>query len=186
MDLKPFICYSVSSGGFVGITVTMSWWGGQTYCRKYHTDLASATTTTEISQLQQIVSVQGASWFGLFRDNWMWSDASSPLGIQWKPGFPNNADHNDTCGSVNNTGFVDKQCNSLFNFFCHTQYKVRYQVLKLHINGDESVFNSAVQSTTFQQIVQKLKEHGIWLETNVTWRVQSDGNILHKKLFDGL
>lgn len=168
---------------------TMSWWGGQTYCQKHYTDLASATTAAENTQIQQVTAVQGISWFGLFRDTWMWSDQSIPMALQWTPGFPNNADHNDNCGSVNNSMFMDRPCNSLYNFFCHTResesikvsvsdsqkenfyctvfsfsfvilthfvsftaYKVRYQVVKLQIQGDQSVFNPDVQSAILQQV----------------------------------
>lgn len=114
--------FTDSLGGFVAVPIsTLSWWGGQSYCRAYHTDLASATTMTENNQIQQVALQQGTSWFGLFRDTWLWSDGTIPLGLRWNPGFPNNVDHNDNCASVNNSLFMDRQCNSLFNFFCHTR-----------------------------------------------------------------
>ncbi|XP_017316426.1 macrophage mannose receptor 1 [Ictalurus punctatus] len=186
-EVKPTICYDANVGGFVAVPLpTLSWYGGQTYCRTYHTDLASADTLTDINQIQQLTAQQGTSWFGLFRDVWMWSDGTIPMGLKWGPGLPNNIDHDDNCGSVNNSLLMDRQCDNLFNFFCHTPYTVRYQVLKLQIKGDKSVFDPAVQSAILQQIVQKLKEHDIWIDITVTWRVRQDGSIFQKKLSGGL
>ncbi|KAK3523482.1 hypothetical protein QTP86_033977 [Hemibagrus guttatus] len=77
--------------------------------------------------------------------------------------------------------FEDKPCNNKYYFFCHTPYTVRQQVMKLQFRGDDSVFDPASQAAILQQIKQKLKDHGIVRETNVTWRVEPDGNIFHKK-----
>ncbi|KAM9449810.1 putative C-type lectin domain family 20 member A [Clarias gariepinus] len=181
-DLKPFICYNASSGAHVPVSSpTMSWWGGRTYCTKYHKDLATVANNTENTQLQEIALLQGTSWFGLFRKTWIWSDGTNAVGLQWKPGFPNNADRNDNCASVNNSMFVDRPCNSLYNFFCQSKSIVRNQVLKLQINGDESVFNPTVQSAILQKVVQKLKDHGLTKDTNVTWSLQTDENVIYKK-----
>lgn len=115
-------CFTANVGGFVAVPLpTLSWYGGQTYCRTYHTDLASADTLTDINQIQQLTAQQGTSWFGLFRDVWMWSDGTIPMGLKWGPGLPNNIDHDDNCGSVNNSLLMDRQCDNLFNFFCHTR-----------------------------------------------------------------
>lgn len=164
----------------------MSWYGGQTYCRTHHTDLARATTITQNNQLQQLVAAQGTSWIGLFRDTWMWVDSTMPLLALWAPGLPNNVDHDDNCAITTNNQIVDRECNTLYNFFCHiresfsfwftairkdlnsqkeiykpmfclyvissTEYKVIYKVMKLQIQGDESVFDPAVQSAILQQV----------------------------------
>ncbi|GAA6086684.1 macrophage mannose receptor 1 [Tachysurus ichikawai] len=180
-NLKPFICFTAATGAFSSYSTLMSWYGGQTYCRTHHTDLARATTITQNNQLQQLVAAQGTSWIGLFRDTWMWVDSTMPLLALWAPGLPNNVDHDDNCAITTNNQIVDRECNTLYNFFCHIQYKVIYKVMKLQIQGDESVFDPAVQSAILQQVVQKLKDYGIMREMNVAWRVHPDGNIFHKK-----
>lgn len=111
--------FTAAPPGFVAISYLLSWSGGKTYCRTNYVDLARATTITENNALQQIASVQGMSWIGLFRDVWMWLDGTIPMALMWNPGSPNNVDHDDNCASVNNSMFVDRQCNSLFSFFCH-------------------------------------------------------------------
>ncbi|KAG7314163.1 hypothetical protein KOW79_022659 [Hemibagrus wyckioides] len=87
--------------------------------------------------------------------------------------------------TTNNLLF-DRQCNNLYNFFCHTQYKEIYQVVKLQIQGDKSVFDPVVQSAVLQQVLQKLKEHGITREIKVTWRVHPDGYVFQKKHISSL
>ncbi|KAK3507331.1 hypothetical protein QTP70_014461, partial [Hemibagrus guttatus] len=171
-DLKPFICFNgkpckhlhcspnliactqkteAATGAIFAYTTLMSWWGGQTYCKTYHTDLARAITSTQNSQLQQVAATQGTSWFGLYRDTWLWLDWTSPLLVRWSPGLPNNVDHDDNCAMTTNNLLFDRQCNNLYNFFCHIQYKIKYEVVKLQIQGDESVFDPVVQSAILQK-----------------------------------
>ncbi|KAG7314248.1 hypothetical protein KOW79_022744 [Hemibagrus wyckioides] len=57
---------------------------------------------------------------------------------------------------------------------------VRSQTVRLQVKSDGSVFDPAVQSFILEQITQKLKEH-LMENATVTWRVQPDGNIFHKK-----
>ncbi|KAF7686796.1 hypothetical protein HF521_015189 [Silurus meridionalis] len=60
-------------------------------------------------------------------------------------------------------------------------FPTRRQTVKLQVKSDGSVFDPAVQSSILDQIKQKLKENGMLENTTVTWAVQPDGNIFHKK-----
>ncbi|KAI5088010.1 lectin C-type domain containing isoform 1 precursor, partial [Silurus meridionalis] len=121
-DLRPFICYNSSTDKIIPVASLMSWYGAQAYCRKYYTDLASSTTATQNSQLEQVFLLQGSSWFGLFRDTWKWVD--NPLqdatNLQWYTGQPNNFAGNEDCVVIFNGLLVDRPCMNLNFFFCHT------------------------------------------------------------------
>ncbi|GAA6086683.1 uncharacterized protein LOC113649968 [Tachysurus ichikawai] len=180
--LNPFICYNATIKGFIAIpSPELSWGESRDYCLTYHTDLASPKDETQNNEIQQYVSPQGASWIGIFRPSWIWVNGDDGSGLPWYPGNPNNVDGDDNCGFLNNSLLEDKPCNSQFYFFCHISNTVRQQVLKLKIKGDNSVFGPASQAAILQQVKQKLKDHGIERETNVTWRVWPDGTIVHKK-----
>ncbi|KAB5518362.1 hypothetical protein PHYPO_G00164890 [Pangasianodon hypophthalmus] len=166
----------------------LSWYDAQAYCRKYYTDLASSTTEEENSQLVQVVLLQGESWIGLFRDKWKWVDRTlqDATNLQWRDGQPNNFVGNEDCGVVYTGLLIDRPCNDLYPFFCHTILPVRVQqIVNLHVNSDENVFDPAVQSAILKRIQQKLEVHGMLENTTVTWSLQPDGNIFYKKKKDG-
>ncbi|KAF5889643.1 putative C-type lectin domain family 20 member A isoform X1, partial [Clarias magur] len=96
----------------------MTWYDAQTYCRTYHTDLASSRNATEDSILVGIVN--GWTWFGLFRDTWKWVDQMNFSTISWMPGKPDNALGNENCGYVNNSLAGDAQCSVIMPFFCYS------------------------------------------------------------------
>ncbi|XP_058240141.1 E-selectin-like isoform X2 [Hemibagrus wyckioides] len=185
-DLKPCICYSATLKGFTANPSPLSWSGSQVYCRTYHTALASPKNVTQNDEFQQLVSPQGTSWIGINRLAWTWTNGSAGPVLPWRPGYPNNADRNSNCGFVNNSLLEDKPCNNKYYFFCHTPYTVRKQVLKLKIQGDNSVFDATSQAVILQQFKQKLMDLGITREMNVTWRVQPDGSVFQKKSGNGL
>ncbi|XP_058240195.1 macrophage mannose receptor 1-like isoform X2 [Hemibagrus wyckioides] len=181
-ELKPFICYDAIIGGLVGIpSPPLNWVGSRRYCLNNHRDLASPRNLTQNNMLQQFVLSQGTSWIGIYRSSWIWISGVSPIGLPWRPGYPNNAELNNNCGFLNNSLFEDKLCSNKYYFFCQIPYTVRQQVMKLKFQGDDSVFDPASQAAILQQIKQKLKALGIERETNVTWRVQPDRTIFHKK-----
>ncbi|XP_058240051.1 macrophage mannose receptor 1-like isoform X2 [Hemibagrus wyckioides] len=180
-DTMAFICYNSGNTGadrFIGVSSPlMSWTEAQTYCRTFHTDLASAFNQTDNDLLQQVTSTQGSSWMGLFRDTWKWSDRTIPNNLRWRPGLPDNYYRNDNCGTVYNGVFIDLSCSRLYYFVCHGIVSVRKQQVRLQVKSAGGVFDSAV----LELVKQKLEEHGMLENTTVTWRVQPDGNIFHKK-----
>ncbi|XP_053533589.1 putative C-type lectin domain family 20 member A [Ictalurus punctatus] len=187
-QLRPFICYNANFSGaarFIGISSPyMTWPQAQTYCRTHHTDLASSLNSSDNDMLVQVSSIQGDSWIGLYRDTWKWSDGTNASNIPWAPGEPNNFWGHENCGVVYNGLFYDERCTNLHYFFCHTIYPARSQIIRLQVKSDGSVFDPAVQSSILDQIKQKLEEKGMLENTTVTWKVQPDGNIFHKKKDD--
>ncbi|KAI5620127.1 secretory phospholipase A2 receptor-like, partial [Silurus asotus] len=119
---KPFICYNAGNSGanrFIGVTnPRVNWSEAQTYCRTHYTDLASALTQADNDLLTQIVSVQGISWFGLYRDTWKWLNGTVASNLQWNPGNPDNAKPQENCGMLQNGLIGDENCKSLHYFFC--------------------------------------------------------------------
>ncbi|XP_047671676.1 macrophage mannose receptor 1-like [Tachysurus fulvidraco] len=179
-DLKPFIC--ATTEGLINITSpALDWFGSRKYCASHYLDLASPKNVTQNNLIQPFVSPEGASWIGIFRPNWTWVNKDVGSGLPWRSGYPNNVDGNNNCGFLNNSLLEDKPCSRQLYFFCHISYTVRQQVLKLKIQGDNSVFGPASQAAILQQVKQKLKDHGVERETNVTWRVWPDGTVIHKK-----
>ncbi|XP_047665740.1 C-type lectin lectoxin-Enh6-like [Tachysurus fulvidraco] len=160
----------------------MSWTEAQTYCRTFHTDLASALNQTDNDLLQQIARDQGASWIGLFRDTWKWSDGTEPTNLLWDSGQPNNYYRNEDCGDLYRRSFTDRDCTETYYSICHTLVPVKErQVMRLQVKSDGRVFDPDVQSSILEQINKKLEENGMMENITVMWRVQPDGNIFKKK-----
>ncbi|KAF4071310.1 hypothetical protein AMELA_G00271750 [Ameiurus melas] len=136
------------------------------------------------SYATMVRNIQGDSWIGLYRDTWKWSDGTNASNIPWYPGQPDNYYGNENCAVVYNKQFYDEPCTNLRYFFCHTIFPARSQIMRLQVKSDGSVFDPAVQSSILDQIKQKLKENGMLENTTVTWKVQPDGNIFHKKKDD--
>ncbi|XP_058240962.1 C-type mannose receptor 2-like [Hemibagrus wyckioides] len=185
-DPNPFICYSAGKTGadrFVGVSSPlMSWTEAQTYCRTFHTDLASAFNQTDNDLLQQVASTQGSSWMGLFRDTWKWSDGTIPTDLQWSSGQPDNYYRDEDCSAVYNRVFSDEACTNLYYFICHSFPPMWEQkIVRLQVKSDGSVLDSAVQSSILEQIKQKVKDQGMLMEAAVSWRAQKDGKIFQKK-----
>ncbi|XP_053533565.1 putative C-type lectin domain family 20 member A [Ictalurus punctatus] len=187
-ELFPFICYNANFSGaarFIGIrSPLLTWPQAQTYCRTHHTDLASSLNNSDNNMLLQVKNIQGDSWIGLYRDTWKWSDGTNASNIPWAPGQPDNYGGRENCARFYNGLFYDEQCTNLHYFFCHTIYPARSQIMRLQVKSDGSVFDPAVQSSILDQIKQKLEEKGMLENTTVTWKVQPEGNIFHKKKDD--
>ncbi|KAF4071329.1 hypothetical protein AMELA_G00271940 [Ameiurus melas] len=186
--LRPFICYNASFSGaakFIGINnPRLTWSQAQNFCRTHHTDLASSLNSSDNNMLLQVKSIQGDSWIGLYTGTWKWSDGTNASNIPWAPGNPDNYRGYENCAVVNNGLFYDARCTDLHYFFCHTISQARSQIMRLQVKSDGSVFNPAVQSSILDQIKQKLEENCMLENTTVTWKVQPDGNIFHKKKDD--
>ncbi|XP_053089645.1 macrophage mannose receptor 1-like [Pangasianodon hypophthalmus] len=174
---RAFICYDASGANrYVGVTTVMNWADAQAYCRQYYTDLANTFNSTDNSLVQQVATVQGFSWFGLFRDSWRWVDGTKVDPLLWQSPLPDNADPQENCGTLNGGILDDKKCTNQYYFICDFIPVVKY-VVKLQVKADESMFDPAVQSAILEQIKQKLDTNA-----SVSWKVQPDGNIFHKKI----
>ncbi|XP_058240200.1 putative C-type lectin domain family 20 member A [Hemibagrus wyckioides] len=186
---KHVICFDASNTGpdrFVAVpSPLMTWTEAQSYCRTFHTDLASALNQADNDLLHRLASGQGPSWFGLFRDTWKWSDGTIPTNLLWDLGQPNNFYKDEDCGDFFWGALTDRQCSELYYVICHTLLPVKErQVMTLQVKSDGSVLDPAVQSAILEQIKKKLKENGVMENTTVSWRVRPDGQIFHNKKDD--
>lgn len=100
------------------MAISKTWYEAQSYCRQYHTDLATARDATDNSIIQGKITVP--AWFGLFRDTWKWSDHTNVSTITWMSGQPDNALENENCASINNGQVADSQCADVMPFFCYS------------------------------------------------------------------
>ncbi|XP_060720064.1 C-type mannose receptor 2-like [Tachysurus vachellii] len=188
-EQKPFMCYDAKFSGdsrFIAVSSSMlNWSEAQTYCRKHHTDLASALNSSDNNIIVQLMTtLQIYPWFGLYRDSWKWSDGTIATDLPWDSGAPDNFGGSQNCAVINNGLFNDVSCTKLYYVVCQTLRKQK--IVRLQMKADESGFMSEMQSIIIQQMKQKLKEHGMLENTTVTWRVQPDGNIFKKKNKDDL
>lgn len=104
---------------FVGVSSPkMTWSEAQSYCRAFHTDLASILQETDNKLFANILSVQGSSWFGLYRDTWMWVNRTIASNLEWIPGEPDNSNPPETCASFYQGMFHDENCNAYHYFLC--------------------------------------------------------------------
>ncbi|XP_046698606.1 macrophage mannose receptor 1-like [Silurus meridionalis] len=182
--VRAIVCYNANFSDdkkFVAINTQVTWAAAQAYCRLHYTDLASSLNSSDQSLLAVLQKAQGDSWIGLSRETWKWSDRTNVTNLFWASGKPNNAARVwGSCASVSNGLFSDESCYNLNYFFCHTIPPVRTYI-KLQVKGDDSVFDSVLQSFILEQIRQKLDQNGMLENTTVTWRVQADGNVFTRK-----
>uniref|UniRef100_A0A8K9VCR8 C-type lectin domain-containing protein n=1 Tax=Oncorhynchus mykiss TaxID=8022 RepID=A0A8K9VCR8_ONCMY len=99
----------------------------QSYCREYHTDLASVRNQTENQEIQKMVSKGSKVWIGLFRDSWKWSDGSDSSFRYWNHTQPNNNGGVQSCGAAVFKGgkswterWFDWNCKDRHPFVCYS------------------------------------------------------------------
>ncbi|XP_053098304.1 C-type lection lectoxin-Enh3-like [Pangasianodon hypophthalmus] len=166
---------------YMYISNKMSWLGAQSYCRQYHTDLASVRDATEYSVIQKVIINSGsAAWFGLFRDTWKWSDQTNFSTVSWMSGKPDNALGNENCGYLNNNQAADALCSDILPFFCYSIITGKQQIIKVKVRANQDVNEFAVKAAVLEQVKQKLKDHGMAENIKVKWREQPDGKVFHK------
>ncbi|XP_047658377.1 L-selectin-like [Tachysurus fulvidraco] len=168
----------------------MSWPVAQNYCRETYGDLATVESDLDWILLKEILareSLTDAVWVGLYNDvsSWRWSFNGVSLKntfTNWGTGQPNNFQGNESCGETGPVGvWWDFNCESLYTFICYNDEVREKQFMRLQVKSGSSMFGSDVQKAILELVKQKLGEYGMLESTTVTWRVQSDGQIFHKK-----
>nr|XP_013998635.1 unnamed protein product [Salmo salar] len=98
----------------------MNWVEAQSYCRQYHTDLATVRNQTENQMIQDLIPTSNA-WIGLSRVPWRWSDQSNSPFRLWGQNQPNNYLANQQCVVMSEkTGLWDDvYCGNELYFLCH-------------------------------------------------------------------
>ncbi|KAK3565077.1 hypothetical protein QTP86_032502 [Hemibagrus guttatus] len=176
------------------IKTRVTWPKAQNYCRETYADLATVESALDWLRLREVVareSLKEIAWVGLYNDidSWSWSinNVSLKHGYEnWYTAQPDNAGGHQSCCNVHPLGhWWDYPCGNLYPFICYNAHPVRErQILRLQVKSDLSIFDSDVQSDILKLVKQKLDENGMMENTTVTWRVKSDGQILHKKKTD--
>uniref|UniRef100_A0A3B4TMX2 C-type lectin domain-containing protein n=1 Tax=Seriola dumerili TaxID=41447 RepID=A0A3B4TMX2_SERDU len=99
------------------ITNKVTWMDAQIYCRTHYTGLATIENARENEEVRSKIS--GQAWIGLYREPWRWSDKRSSYFRNWKHGHPNNNGGGKHCAAESpGHGWVDRDCNSKFSFWC--------------------------------------------------------------------
>ncbi|XP_058240493.1 putative C-type lectin domain family 20 member A [Hemibagrus wyckioides] len=180
----PFVCFddrNTGSSRYIVISTSKSFSNAQSYCRQYHTDLASVTTIEENTLIKGKVS--GNAWIGLSRDTWKWVDQSTFSTFSWVTGKPGGAGTYDNCGHFFN-GLVDAApCSQIKPFFCLRDF-TKKQTIRMKIKSNQDVNDSAMKATILQMIKLKLEEHGISNNTTIKWIEQPDGIVFQKLIIN--
>ncbi|XP_027003359.1 macrophage mannose receptor 1-like [Tachysurus fulvidraco] len=174
----PFICFDgnfTGTSSYIYISTTMMFSEAQSYCRQHHTDLASARNTSENSIIMAMI--QNATWIGLFRDSWKWSDQTPFTGVTWLGGEPNNAAGNENCVAVLNGLPMDMICSPLKPFFCEAVSKGRKQIARVKVQSNQDVNDPAVKAAILDKMNQMFSVHG---NITVKWREQPNGQVFNK------
>ncbi|KAL0994909.1 hypothetical protein UPYG_G00129120 [Umbra pygmaea] len=125
-----FVCYDgreTATQPFVLVTQYMTWYGAQSYCREYYTDLATVRNQTDNQAIQTVVQNSGywyyyyySGWIGLYR-NGTWSDGdTSPLYYTSFSGL------NQSCATAQyNWMYYDynyEACTNILPFVCFSAF----------------------------------------------------------------
>ncbi|KAF5904222.1 putative C-type lectin domain family 20 member A isoform X1, partial [Clarias magur] len=150
-ELHPFICFDDRLSGnnrYIYVSNSTQWPDAQTYCRHYHTDLASSRDAAENSVLMGIIN--GITWFGMFKDGWKWVDNTNMSIISWMYGYPNNNYWNENCAYINNGKAYDGQCKNILPFFCYTDLK-KTQTIRMKIKSTQDLNDPAINAAILEE-----------------------------------
>lgn len=130
MSCSYYVLFFISTEGesgvesYINISNKVAWLDAQSYCRQYHTDLASTANENEFSAVKAFFPFE--TWIGLFRDSWKWIDKTKFSTISWMSTKPDNKLANENCGYINNSQAGDALCSDEMPFYCYARE------LKLH------------------------------------------------------
>ncbi|KAI7809621.1 hypothetical protein IRJ41_012963 [Triplophysa rosa] len=124
---RHFICHGQSIG-YIKIQSPSTWADAQSYCRQYHTDLATVKSVAEQNEVHAVVGDGGSYWIGLFLDSWQWSDKWSLFFRNWDAGQPSETSGSDDCVAMSTTAsgkWTHDSCDLKRPFICHGSPKLR-------------------------------------------------------------
>ncbi|XP_073763925.1 macrophage mannose receptor 1-like isoform X1 [Danio rerio] len=173
-------------------SVVGTWREAQLYCRTNYQDLATIkdnNTNVYIANLLYTNNIWEA-WIGLSKNLWLWSDQTNvswPL-VTWQSGQPDNIDGNEECGCAGTQGQIaDDKCATKRFFYCEIPDKPtvrRMQLVRVAVKTDGSLQESAMMEVIEKQMNLMLSEQKMNTDSNITWRIQSDGKILRQDTND--
>ncbi|XP_039897022.1 C-type mannose receptor 2-like isoform X2 [Simochromis diagramma] len=179
-----FICYDgmkKDNKTFHLIETSMNWTQAQSYCRFYHTDLASGLDQVDGEEMKTLFNNHTFSaWVGLFRDSWRWSDGSDFSFRYWDMELFNDKQSNKTCAMtlLNRSGkWSSDECDKEKPFFC---YDDNFILIKENKTWEEALYycrekyNDLVSITNSNEqnwIQEKVKQANstyVWLGLRYT------------------
>ncbi|KAK2852202.1 hypothetical protein Q7C36_007403 [Tachysurus vachellii] len=181
----PFVCFDDRKTGadrYILITQSMTWYDAQSYCRQYHTDLASVRNTTENSIVGALISGTW-TWIGLVRDPWYWTDQTTDVSvIKWSFGSAHDYLKNKSCVYLKG-GLAQanvEQCSNTIPFFCYV-FPTQKKTIRMKLKSSQDVNDPTIMTAIEEKLKQKLKDYGMAESITVTWRMQPDGVVFHKE-----
>ncbi|XP_053346714.1 macrophage mannose receptor 1-like [Clarias gariepinus] len=175
-----FVCFDDTKTGtdsFILVSVKMSWYDAQSYCRLHYTDLASIKNTAENSLIGGLS--MDFIWFGLGRDPWKWSDQTLDVSmITWLPADNNDYLQNKSCGYFLNNKANVARCSDKIPFYCY-EFTKQQQIIRVKVNSSQDVNDPTIMATFMEKIQQKQGGHGTGNIT-VKLREQPDRVVFHK------
>ncbi|XP_030580350.1 lectin BRA-3-like [Archocentrus centrarchus] len=139
------------SSGFIFVNVSKTWDDAQSYCRKYHTDLASVRNQFVNEKLRKMM-VDSFTWIGLYRNSWKWSDGSAYSFTSWAPNNPS-LPVTASCGTIFGGKWFNVDCSQYWYFVCYTVVKQR-NMLKVELKKTDT---SADMNELHESILEKVQ-----------------------------
>ncbi|XP_047428472.1 macrophage mannose receptor 1-like [Mugil cephalus] len=182
-NMYSFVCINGTEGSynFVMSAESKSWNEAQSYCREHYIDLASVRNQQENDQIVEMANGK-ATWIGLTRGKWKWSD-QSPLSFrQWNT-IDNQPRGNLSfpCVLLHEDKWEGEYCARKLYFVCFATF-VDKQLLRIRVTKNKSSWNlEDAAGAILQQMNETLykRDHALGKNTKLAWRKQSDGKIFH-------
>ncbi|XP_060729282.1 putative C-type lectin domain family 20 member A [Tachysurus vachellii] len=152
----PFVCFDDRKTGadrYILITQSMIWYDAQSYCRQYHTDLASVRNTTE-NLIVGALNTLMFTWIGLVRDPWYWTDQTTNVSIiKWSFGSVNDYLKNKSCVYLNG-GLSQanvEQCSNILPFFCYV-FPTQKKTIRMKLKSSKDVNDPKIMTAIEEKV----------------------------------
>ncbi|XP_073777585.1 uncharacterized protein isoform X3 [Danio rerio] len=180
----PFLCFDDHTG-FAIINTAMTWRDAQSYCRHYHTDLATIDSVDQ----QHMISTQSTLWIGLFLDSWGWSDQDILSFRYWAPDQPPLSSVSGDCAGLSTADFgqwAQYSCNLQQNFICYGDDSlINKQIVHIKLScKDKCTPNDPTLQTAFlNKINEKLRSLGLERKSKISWKQSEDEEVFHEETY---
>ncbi|XP_056091686.1 macrophage mannose receptor 1-like [Rhinichthys klamathensis goyatoka] len=181
LDIFHFICYDAADieQQYVYISLLFTWRGAQSYCRQFHTDLASVRNPDENLQIKWLIPKLGFAYIGLFQDSFSWTDRSESAFRNWDLFQP---DLFGECVAIQEDKYWKTElCGKLKPFFCYrSEVVMKRQILRLEVKSALNVNDPDMKTAILAEIQQRLQTLGVRNITALEWRETVDGSVFQK------
>ncbi|XP_055059003.2 snaclec purpureotin subunit beta-like, partial [Misgurnus anguillicaudatus] len=154
--------------GNILITTGKNWRDAQSYCRQYHTDLATIHNSVEQKQVYSLFPSGWWAWLGLVADSWQWSDLRKFYFRYWAAGQPTTGD----CVAMSTTDsgkWASYSCDQSLPFICYDAFQKQVIRLNLSCRGKCDMNDPSLQAVILNKIGTKLKSIGLANYIRINW-----------------